>query len=103
MKTNVWMLSGTVIAALLLPAGAHFLDGPQAQQTDSPPATVMTACTECHTTARICDNLGRKDRGEWTRTIERMASRGADVSPEDIPELAEYLANLKPGSKPVCK
>lgn len=78
-------------------------EGPQAQQRGDPSAVVMAECTVCHTTERICDSLGKKDREEWTRTISEMVSRGANVDENEIPLIAEYLSNLEPGSEPVCR
>lgn len=88
---------------LLLPAVFSPVEAPRAQRRDDPSAIVMTACTVCHSTERICGKLGEKDAGEWTRTIEWMKARGADVASEDIPALAQYLAGLEPGSRPVCR
>ncbi len=93
----------SIAACMLLLAGVPSPENVQVQQLDDPSAIVMERCTVCHTTERICNNLSKKDTEEWTRTIETMVSRGADVASEDIRALAEYLANLEPGSQPVCR
>ena len=72
-------------------------------QTGDPAGIVMGKCTVCHGTERICNDLGRMDRKTWEKTVKRMIDHGADVSPQDIPAVAGYLASLKPGAKPVCK
>ena len=64
---------------------------------------VMTACTACHDTQRICDALGKKDGNAWIQTITRMKGKGAAVDQDKIPGLADFLSTLKPGTPPVCK
>ena len=93
----------SIAACMLLLTGITSPENVRVQQLDDPSAVVMERCTVCHTTERICNNLGKKDTEEWTRTIETMVSRGADVASEDIRALAEYLANLESGSQPVCR
>ncbi len=91
------------VTVIILFAGVIVLCDVDARQQVDPQSTVMTKCTACHTTRRICDNLGEKDREEWIRTVSEMVSKGADVAEQDIPVVAEYLANLEPGSEPVCR
>lgn len=88
---------------VILFGGLIVLFDAEARQQADPHNIVMTKCTECHSTKRICDNLDKKDREEWTETIYKMVSNGADVAEQDIPAIAEYLADLEPGSKPVCR
>lgn len=75
----------------------------QAGQKGDPAGTVMNKCSVCHNTERICEDLGKMDRKAWEKTIKRMIGHGADVTPQDVPAVADYLAGLKPGTKPVCK
>lgn len=103
MKKDILFPSVAAAAIVMLFAGVLVLCDVEARQQDEPQATVMTECTACHSTRRICDNLGEKDREEWTRTVSEMVSKGADVAEQDIPAVAEYLANLEPGSEPVCR
>jgi cytochrome c553 len=69
----------------------------------TPEDLVMTACTACHDTQRICSNLENKDKDAWTLTVTRMKDKGAALGTGDIARVAEYLAGLKAGAKPVCK
>jgi hypothetical protein len=102
MRYSGWTM--TMAAALfLLAAGFSSCAKPQAQAESGPSDLVTTACTACHTPERICDALGKKDKDAWNTTVSRMVDKGANVPKENIPELVEYLANLKPGSPPVCK
>jgi hypothetical protein len=65
--------------------------------------TIMTTCTVCHDTQRICDALGKKDRDAWSMTVTRMVGKGASLDKEGIPQVVGFLSGLNPGSKPVCK
>lgn len=81
----------------------------QAQQT-APPATAPNAaqvapatdggkcatllsqkCTTCHTTARICEKLGKKSKARWQRSIDRMVERGAKLNAAEIAALLVCL------------
>ena len=73
------------------------------EPTGEPGNTVMTACTVCHDTQRICDALGKKDKDAWGMTVTRMVGKGASLDKEGIPQVVDFLSGLKPGSKPVCK
>ncbi|MFY9398738.1 MAG: hypothetical protein WAR22_10285 [Desulfomonilia bacterium] len=78
-------------------------EAPRAQQRGDPPVIVMAECTVCHTTKRICDDLGDEDLDDWVETVSEMVSKGAKLSKDEIPLIAEYLWSLKPGSAPVCR
>lgn len=105
MKNSVRVVLGLSVAFFVLLAAAVSCEKSQArsQQAGDPATLVMTACTACHETQRICDGLGKKDKGAWNKTVTRMVDKGASVAPEDIPAVVEYLTDLKPGSQPVCK
>ncbi|HNY65070.1 MAG TPA: hypothetical protein PKM41_06495 [Deltaproteobacteria bacterium] len=97
-----WLVPVTVGGLIVLAAGVASCARPQAQQSGSPSEIVMSACTACHDARKVCDNIGKKDRKAWQATVTRMVDKGADVSKENIPVIAEYLASLEPGSAPVC-
>lgn len=103
MKNQTVMLIAVTGFFLLLFFCIPSREGPQAQQRGDPSAIVMAECTVCHTTQRICDDLDDEDQEEWTEIISEMVSRGARVAEHEIPLIAEYLSNLEPGSKPVCR
>lgn len=63
---------------------------------------VTAICTRCHSTARICTNLGG-DAAFWQATAAKMQKNGAPLDEADVPVLVEYLSGLTAGSKPVCK
>lgn len=68
-----------------------------------PAGTVMSACTKCHNTQRICANLGAKDKAAWNTTVIRMMGKGAQVSEAEKPAVVDWLAAQQPGAKPVCQ
>lgn len=103
MKKRGMAVSVVSFFLFLLLSGLSSCEKTQAQQTGDPSSTVTNQCTVCHSTERICDNLGKKDKQEWRKTVTRMADYGAKVDPQNIPAVADFLAGLKPGSKPVCK
>lgn len=66
-------------------------------------STVKQACTACHSSKRICLNLGVKDAGAWKSTVLRMVNNGARLSGGQVDEAANYLNSLAPGTGPLCK
>jgi len=64
---------------------------------------VASACAACHNTQKVCDSLGKKDKDAWTQTVNRMVKKGAAIDKDSIPAVVNYLAGLKPGTKPLCK
>lgn len=86
-------------------AGAAYVSDAQSAASDqakSPDQIVMSSCTACHGIDRVCKNLGQ-DSAAWSKLVTGMVKKGARVDQQDIPRVADYLAGLKPGSKPVCK
>lgn len=61
------------------------------------------ACSTCHSTKRICLNLGVKSEAAWNVTVKNMVAKGARLSSEQIAPAAQYLTNLKPGASTLCK
>jgi hypothetical protein len=73
-----------------------------ARETDDAQSLVMTACTKCHDTNRVCKYIGEKSREKWDKTVSRMIEKGAEL-PQDKKDLViDYLLSLELGSKPVC-
>ena len=114
---------------LLLPAGGCSKPGQQdpsasspangqTQTSQPPPATpgsgpgqvktgpcahlLAERCTVCHSTERICEQLGKKSKYHWQRTVELMISRGARVNPDEAHQLTECLANNPPELQTTC-
>jgi cytochrome c5 len=64
---------------------------------------VTERCTPCHSTERICRNLGQKDKAAWSATVARMLGKGAALDANQQSLVIDYLSTLAPGSAPICK
>src|SRR6266567_616194 len=53
-------------------------------------AVVLGACTQCHSLGPIV--LQRKSASQWGKTVSDMVSRGAQLSPDEIAPISNYLA-----------
>ena len=99
MRTH--LILATVLAVIIA-----FLSAPAIGGDDAPSSAenlVMVDCSVCHTTRRICDNLGTKGAAGWQSTVTRMRGKGAKLSTNEASTVARYLAGLPEGSEPVCK
>ena len=65
--------------------------------------TVKEACTTCHSSKRICLNLGVKDAAAWKSTVSRMVGNGARLSGAQVDEAVGYLAGLAPETGTICE
>jgi len=74
-----------------------------AENPDEIASLVMTTCTKCHDTKRICKNIEKKTRDEWDSTVTRMIEKGAGLTVEDKEQVVGYFFSLTPGSKPLCE
>jgi hypothetical protein len=90
-----------VITGLIVLVSAPYSSAVSEQK--NPADIVMKACSACHDTGKVCKNLGKKDKDAWLKAVNGMVRKGAAVDQTDIPLVADYLAGLEPGSKPVCK
>ena len=81
-------------AAPPTPAPAHGF----AVLTDPPadPAlgVMRQKCVACHTLTTVFSQ--RKTAKDWATTVQAMADRGADVSPDETAAIAKYLAKVLP-------
>jgi cytochrome c5 len=50
-----------------------------------------TACTSCHELRPI--ETSALDAEGWTKVVESMVDKGADVKKDDVPVVVRYLAN----------
>lgn len=94
-------LTALAVSATLAAVAAFSSAAPATAQ--DPAGTVMSACTRCHNTQRICANLGAKDKAAWNTTVTRMMGKGAQVSEAEKPAVVDWLATQQPGAKPVCQ
>ena len=102
-----WWVGGAAAALLaaLITAGAAAQEpAPAPGQSPAPPAaetgvfvvapgpgldTFQRVCGLCHTPERIVAN--RKTRTEWEETIDKMITRGAQVTDDNYGTIEEYL------------
>lgn len=90
-------------AATLVLAAVGATAQQQQQQSPFPPGEgrdiVAVACTQCHAPSAIT-NL-REGPDAWRRQVYDMVLRGAQVGPDDIDKVVNYLAtNFGPGINP---
>lgn len=55
------------------------------------------ACTACHVPSQVTTQ--RKDRAEWTATVEKMVGFGAKVPDDQFEPLVDYLATNYPAAR----
>lgn len=103
MKKSLWAASVIVIFVGAFAFATAAFPDTSAGAKKNPEEIVMNSCASCHGLDVTCTRLGKKDKARWERMIYGMAQRGAKIDQADIPVVAEYLAGLKAGSKPVCK
>lgn len=70
---------------------------------DAPPPgpgleLIQQKCVSCHTLSMITTK--RKTPDQWAATVETMAGRGADVSPDEMVAITDYLSKAYPAASP---
>jgi len=60
-------------------------------------------CTRCHYLTRVCQELGKKTKRSWKRTINNMIRYGAKLSGEERDILLDCLGNAAPGDTRICE
>ncbi len=67
---------------------------------------LLNSCQTCHKLDKVCKKLG-KDQLEWHKTVKRMNNymsvKGGALTEAEVAELAEFLAERKPGDKEICR
>ena len=81
-KTLLW------ITITLCSAVAAFSAG-QEQQDDKGLIVMNNSCVSCHDIRPI--QMQAMDKEGWTKLVESMIQKGAQVKKEDLPVLVEYL------------
>src|ERR1044071_2761955 len=74
-----------VILAQAPEGAAPAVKGPDAVAAN----LVNTVCASCHSLDRVKNKVADKDG--WTTTVSRMQEKGADLTNEQVPVVAEYL------------
>lgn len=91
------------LGAAILGASALVLAAAAVAQAQTPPPRLPPGpgldllnerCVSCHPVSMI--TAQRKDATGWAFTVQQMAARGAEVSPEEMAVMIEYLAAALP-------
>lgn len=97
----IFALITVVLLAMQCTSGTPQTPAPQmpAQQTSAPAvldgkALVQERCAKCHSLARI--EKAKKSADEWKVTVERMVSKGAELSADELAAVVDYLAKTYP-------
>ena len=88
---------GLIVAALVVPLAAQsdkvkdegwseLLPPGEARQS------VLDSCSSCHNLKVVV--LARKNRAEWAKAINDMIQRGAQLFPEEIEPITNYLVKV---------
>ena len=105
-RTQISFLSMLVVLLLgtlvLVSCGGDQTEivSPTSEQEQIAPLTlngqslVEERCTRCHDLARVTNT--QKTEEEWQATVERMVSKGADLSPAEQEAVIKYLAEMYP-------
>lgn len=90
--------------ALLLFAGTiGELSAQQSAPSEVPPSPgldlIQRSCINCHDLYQIIQK--RRTPAEWAETLGRMTDRGAEVTPDEMKVIRDYLThNFAPRSPP---
>jgi len=89
-----WIVLGIAEAMLALAVAAGAEDMGE---------TLGQTCSACHSTKRICQNLGVKGPEAWTDTLSRMIKHGAKLPVNRMAGAVGYLTAATPGHTPFCR
>jgi len=98
------MLSVKIVLPLLLLLLTLGLLNILPVQADDDPCQglISVYCTRCHTTERICDELGT-DETAWKATVKEMAEYSSDLDQETQNQVVSCVSKMKKGDPAVCK
>src|SRR5689334_12479219 len=89
--TLVWIcVAGVSVVTAQAPAAAP--KEPLSPQAQKGGQVVTQVCTTCHTTFGRMLQVHRQSRDQWKSTVYFMISRGAQVMPDEIDPVIDFLA-----------
>src|SRR5438045_4128998 len=100
MRKTIFLLflSGAILSLAVL-TDVHGQKAAQPNLPDGPGKEILqNACTECHDLQMVVGT--GYDKQEWQLTLERMITAGANVTPDQIPVLTDYLLKNMAGEGP---
>ena len=89
---NILLTATALVSIAIIGARALAADPPAAAAPPPGPGLdlINQRCIFCHNTVQVFSQ--RKTPEAWSATIEQMANRGAEVSPEEMKVIVDYLA-----------
>ena len=76
------------------PVPAPPVPAPASTAPEPPPGPALVVinerCSTCHTTASVFNQ--RRSADDWAATVQLMVDRGADLTPDDMTMVIDYLA-----------
>ncbi len=63
---------------------------------------VKSKCFTCHSRLIVCKNLDQGDK-YWKNTVERMAKKDMEISPESVRTVIDFLQRQEPDSSVLCQ
>jgi cytochrome c5 len=84
-KPSLWLTATLSCAAVAFSAG-------QLPPVNPGEKILNSACTTCHELRPI--ETTALDREGWTKVVDAMVEKGADVKKDDVPVLVRYLASM---------
>ncbi len=62
-----------------------------AKKSDACADLLMERCTQCHYVTRVCQQLGKKSKWRWKKTLKNMVRHGAKLSKAEQKKLVNCL------------
>jgi hypothetical protein len=88
---DYWKISAALRTGVLIFASVPLLAQPNSEPPPGPGLElIQRACVNCHDISII--TAKRKTRDEWAHILGLMADRGAEVTPDEMQIIEEYLA-----------
>jgi len=89
---NILLTAAALVPLTVLGARVLAADPPAAAAPPPGPGLdlINQRCAFCHNTAQVFTQ--HKTPEAWAATIEQMANRGAEVSPDEMKIITDYLA-----------
>jgi hypothetical protein len=87
-----WRITTALGIGVLILASVPLLAQPAPSEPPPGPGLdlIQRSCVNCHDISII--TMKRKTRDEWAETLGLMADRGAEVTPEEMQIIEEYLS-----------
>jgi cytochrome c5 len=88
-RTALLLCAAIATATTVLGARRASFGPAPGQQDDKGEQILNGSCTTCHDLRMV--EVQALDKAGWTSSVESMIQRGADVAPDDLPILIDYL------------